>query len=100
MSVTGQRIRLEREARGLSLRAAAEEIGISFNTLLRIERGNDCRDSNARAVRRWLDDEPRGEQARTIYDRGWHDGYMAAIDAAQNAVLSLRVAAISRTEPR
>lgn len=44
-----------RRARGLSLRAAAAEIGIGFATVTRIEQGEDCVLSNAVAVLRWLD---------------------------------------------
>ncbi len=44
-----------RRARGLSVRAAANEIGISFATVSRIEAGEDCVLSNATAVLRWLD---------------------------------------------
>lgn len=43
-----------RRHRGLSLRSAAREIGISFPVLARLERGNDVMLSNALAVLRWL----------------------------------------------
>jgi ribosome-binding protein aMBF1 (putative translation factor) len=48
-------LREARRARGLSLRAAAAEIGIGFATVTRIEQGVDCVLSNAVAVLRWLD---------------------------------------------
>lgn len=48
-------VREARRARGLSLRAAADQIGIGFATVSRIEGGNDCALSNAVAVVRWLD---------------------------------------------
>lgn len=47
--------REQRRARGLSMRAAAAEIGCSFSTLHRIEHGEDCVASNLIAVMRWLD---------------------------------------------
>lgn len=49
-------VREARRARGLSLRSAAKEIGCSFNTLTRIESGEDCVLSNALLVLAWLDD--------------------------------------------
>lgn len=54
-------LREARRARGLSMRAAAKELGISFSTIPRIEAGQDCALSNAVAVMRWLDQtEARG----------------------------------------
>src|SRR4051794_35382955 len=50
----GQRLREERQRRGLSLRDLAEEIGVSFNTLSRVERGRDCRASAADVIDAWL----------------------------------------------
>ena len=44
-----------RRERGLSLRAAAEEIGIGFNTITRLEKGHDVTLDSAIAVLRWLD---------------------------------------------
>lgn len=51
-------LREARRARGLSLRAAAAELDMSFNTVTRIEHGTDCALSNAVAVLRWLDQTP------------------------------------------
>lgn len=48
-------LREARRARGLSQRAAAEQIGVSFATVSRIETGSDGMVSNAIAVLRWLD---------------------------------------------
>lgn len=48
-------LREARRARGLSLRAAAKELGMSFSTVTRMEEGNDCALANAVAVLRWLD---------------------------------------------
>lgn len=45
-----------RRARGLNLRKAADEIGLSFNTLSRFERGaNDLQLRNAILVVQWLE---------------------------------------------
>lgn len=51
-------LREARRARGLSMRAAAKELCISFSTVYRIEQGEDCALSNAVAVLRWLDQTP------------------------------------------
>jgi len=48
-------LREARRARKLSLRAAAQEMEMSFNTVTRIESGGDCVLSNAVTVLRWLD---------------------------------------------
>ncbi len=48
-------LREARRAQGLSMRAAAAQLGMSFSTVDRIERGEDCVLSNAVAVLRWLD---------------------------------------------
>jgi transcriptional regulator with XRE-family HTH domain len=55
-------LREARRARGLSLRAAARELGMSFSTVDRIERGEDGVVSNTVAVLRWLDQRPRGTE--------------------------------------
>lgn len=47
-------LRTRREIRGLSLRSAAAEIGINYNTMRRIESGHDYNVSNLRAVVSWL----------------------------------------------
>lgn len=56
-------LREARRARGLSLRATARELRISFSTVDRIERGEDCALSNAVAVMRWLDQTPAAARA-------------------------------------
>ncbi|MBA9003683.1 helix-turn-helix transcriptional regulator [Thermomonospora cellulosilytica] len=48
----------ERRRRGLSQRAAAHQIGVSYSTICRIENGHDCALSNAAAVLRWLEEQP------------------------------------------
>lgn len=47
-------VRRARDARGLSLRVAAAEIGIGFNTLYRVERGGEARLRQVTAIVRWL----------------------------------------------
>jgi ribosome-binding protein aMBF1 (putative translation factor) len=49
-------VREARRARGLSIRAAAVQIGCSFSTVTRFERGEDCTLSNAALMLAWLDD--------------------------------------------
>ena len=44
-----------RRSRGLSLRAAAKDMGLNFSTLNRFERGEDVVLSNAVTIMRWLD---------------------------------------------
>lgn len=51
-------LRIVRRLRGISLRTAAEEIGISFSTVDRIERGEECYLSAALACLRWVDRPP------------------------------------------
>jgi ribosome-binding protein aMBF1 (putative translation factor) len=48
-------LREARRARGLSQRAAAAEMAMSFSTVSRIEAREDCVLSNAVTVLRWLD---------------------------------------------
>lgn len=48
-------IRDSRRARGLSLRAAAKEIGVQNSTLLRIEGGEGFNSKQAVPLLRWLD---------------------------------------------
>lgn len=52
-------LREARRGRRLSIRAAAQEIGISFSTVTRIEQGEDCALSNAVVVFLWLDQQYR-----------------------------------------
>ena len=52
-------VRIVRQFRGKSLRAAAAEIGICFSTLYRIERGEDCTLSAALACLRWVSNDHR-----------------------------------------
>lgn len=48
-------VREARRARRLSQRAAAEQMGVSFSTISRAERGADLILSHAVAMVRWLD---------------------------------------------
>lgn len=57
-------VREKRRLRGLSLRQAAKEIGVSFNTVTRFERGEDAVMSTVVAVFRWLDQPPTVEAPR------------------------------------
>lgn len=51
-------VREARRARGLSVRAAAVQIGCSFSTISRFENGDDVNLSNATALLRWLNQRP------------------------------------------
>lgn len=51
-------MRTMRALRGLSLRAAASEIGVSFSTLTRLENGEDVMTSNVRLCLTWLAGRP------------------------------------------
>lgn len=48
-------VREARRARGLSLRAASKQSGITFTTLMRVEKGEGVTVTTAVAVLRWLD---------------------------------------------
>lgn len=48
-------VREARRARGLSQRAAADQIGVAFSTVSRSEAGFDTRGSNLRRLLLWLD---------------------------------------------
>lgn len=50
----GERAKAQRETHGLSLRQASAEIGISFNTLARVERGHLPDLQNYQRIVRWL----------------------------------------------
>jgi transcriptional regulator with XRE-family HTH domain len=61
LAAIGAAARAVRQAQGLSLRAAAKQIGTSFNTLGRIERGEvDCSYETALAVVAWLQQQEIG----------------------------------------
>jgi uncharacterized protein YerC len=51
-------LREGRRYRRLSMRAAAEQMGLSFSTLSRVESGSECVLSAAVTILRWLD-QPR-----------------------------------------
>ncbi|MEI9927845.1 MAG: helix-turn-helix transcriptional regulator [Sphingomonas sp.] len=54
-------VRRKREAQGLSLRALASEVGVSFSTLARIERGDGQPDNNSRIrLIEWLGEDAEG----------------------------------------
>lgn len=48
-------VREHRRRRGVSLRAAARELGVSFSTLDRIERGEDYNSRSLPDLLRWLE---------------------------------------------
>lgn len=52
----GQRVKARRDDLHLSLRDASAEIGVSFNTLSRVERGHLPDLENFRRISRWLGD--------------------------------------------
>lgn len=60
MANLGMLTREARRARGLSLRAAGDQIGCSTGPLIRIENGEDVNLSNAMAILRWLDQTDLG----------------------------------------
>lgn len=47
-------LREARRARGLTVRAAAQQLGMSFSTVSRIENGRDANMRNYSSVLRWL----------------------------------------------
>jgi hypothetical protein len=55
----GQRLARVRAFRKVSLRDAAAQAGVGFNTLARLEKGQDVSLTNAVAILRWLDGEDR-----------------------------------------
>lgn len=60
----GPAVRAVRVARGLSLRAVGRQSGESAATVMRVERGDDCNMSTARALLVWLGATPtEGDQA-------------------------------------
>ena len=50
----GVALRVVRIMRGVSLRQVARDTGLSASTVMRIEQGDDCTVSNARAVLAWI----------------------------------------------
>lgn len=48
-------LREGRRSRRLTLRAASEQSGVGFNTIFRVENGNECSVTNAIRILRWLD---------------------------------------------
>lgn len=83
----GDACKAQRQARRLSLRAAAAEIGCPFNTLLRFERGEASDLLNFLRIVNWLDVPPAWFANPTVrapiddYRRGWDD-CAAAVNAA------------------
>ena len=63
----------ERRARNMTMKAAADEIGLSHATLSRIETGGGFHADSAAAVLRWLGSPPR--QAATQAELAGEDGH-------------------------
>lgn len=65
-----------RSARRLSLRAAADEMGIGFSNLHRLEKGGNCTLATVTAAARWLEGpansgaNPSAQSANREGDRG------------------------------
>lgn len=57
-------LRIMRQSRRLSLREVADQCGVSFNALSRLERGGDCSLDNAKAILLWLDTSPTATEER------------------------------------
>lgn len=85
-------VRDRRKALGLNLRDAAEQIGVSFNSLSRVERGYPPDSPSLIAILawlglsvRWLDGDPELDAAAVgeqwAYWRGWQDCAKAHRDA-------------------
>lgn len=62
----GVRVGARRKRLGLSLRDASAEIGISFNTLARVERGHLPDLENFRRLTTWLGESPAPDTTETI----------------------------------
>lgn len=63
LEVMPSKLASARRSEGLSLRECALQIGISFNTIYRIENGKDCNLSVAVKVLRWIDGVEQEERA-------------------------------------
>lgn len=55
ITTLGQDARSIRAEAGLSLRDAAQDMGVAFSTLHRIEQGREANGSSLQAVMRWVD---------------------------------------------
>jgi transcriptional regulator with XRE-family HTH domain len=80
----GERVKMERLSRGLSLRQAADEAGVMFTLLHRVEQGHDCVAASADKIRAWLGDPPSAGATKD-----WQAGYQAGIRAAMRAIAEL-----------
>lgn len=86
MSDIGNLLKVTRAARRLSLRAAADEIGVPFNTLFRVERGGECAHSAAVRIHTWIHGPLDGLTA----EQAFANGYAAGVVAAEAALRALR----------
>lgn len=48
-------VRERRRARGIPIRIAAEEMGVAYSTVHRLESGQECNAGTVLAALRWLD---------------------------------------------
>jgi len=78
-------LKAERDRRGLSQRAAADQIGIGFSTVARVESGKWPHAPGFLAIIAWLDVPGgwflAGAEQQDAYRRGWDD-CAAAVRAA------------------
>jgi hypothetical protein len=59
-------VRAVRVARRLSLRDAADEMGVPFNNLHRLEKGGNCTLTTVVAAVRWLEGVRASDDRRTV----------------------------------
>lgn len=86
-------VKAKREAAGLSLRALSSEVGISFSTLARIERGEGSPDNNSKIrLIEWLG--PDAEAAGLAFDHVAFVHFRAAKNVQSGTVQSLLHAAM------
>ena len=85
-------VQQKREAEGLSIRALAAIVGISFSTLARIERGEGSPDNNSKVrLLEWLGDQ--GEDAGLSFDSVAFVHFRAAKNVQSSTVQALLLAA-------
>lgn len=89
-------VKAKREAAGLSLRALSGEVGVSFSTLARIERGDGSPDNNSKIrLIEWLgsDAEAAGltfDHVALVHFRAMKNVQSATVQALLGAALCLR----------
>jgi len=89
-------VKAKREAAGLSLRALSNEVGVSFSTLARIERGDGSPDNNSKIrLIEWLgpDAEAAGlalEHVALVHFRAMKNVQSGTVQALLRAAICLR----------